>query len=377
MMKKYLMMCFMSMCVAVLAACGKEEIQIPEKNEVTFEATVLEAYDGYYLVNPVEGSSELNSADKIEVLTKNLDSSLEPEVGDVIEITYDGMIMEIYPARLHEVYSIKVVKEAENNGICGYPTEKDMKTEETVEENLVLTEEELDHKVAEIILNQNRSWYTGEECQAEGHIILEHEEQDGVTTVYALMMYGEYQFQNVDYLIKAAGTGVIPVVLSFGEHEDGREFTQMTWPEDGSGYNESLKEMFPEHLWDRVLIIQEEDRELLTTMERAYAEEHLNMTGRDAVIGDYADVERTYLTDYGVSVEVSNKLLGYEPDLGPYPSWHGTLEKVEDGERYLYSVFYEEETGQITYEKRFFGTHETVEKFVYDAETGELIRNNK
>lgn len=377
MMKKYLMMCFMAMCVAVLAACGKEEIQIPEKNEVAFEATVLEAHDGYYLVNPVEGSSELNSADKIEVSTKNLDSSLEPEVGDVIEIRYDGMIMEIYPARLHEVYSIKVVKEAENNGICGYPTAEDMKTEETVEENLVLTEEELDHKVAEIILNQNRSWYTGEECQAEGHIILEHEEQDGVTTVYALMMYGEYQFQNVDYLIKAAGTGVIPVVLSFGEHEDGNEFTQMTWPEDGSGYNESLKEMFPEHLWDRVLIIQEEDRELLTTMERAYAEEHLNMTGRDAVIGDYADVERTYLTDYGVSVEVSNKLLGYEPDLGPYPSWHGTLEKVEDGERYLYSVFYEEETNQIVYEKRFFGTHETVEKFVYDAETGELIRNNK
>ena len=138
-------------------------------------------------------------------------------------------------------------------------------------------------------------------------------------------------------------------------------------------HNESIKEMFPEHLWDRVLIIREEDRELLTAMERAYAEEHLKMTGRDAIIGDYADVERTILTDHGISVDVSNKLFAYEEKLAPYPSWHGTLEKVEDGERYLYSVFYDEETNQIIYEKRFFGTNETVEKFVYDAKTGEPI----
>lgn len=244
---------------------------------------------------------------------------------------------------------------------------------EVVAENTPLTEDELDRKVAEIILAQNRSWYTGEECQAEGHIILESEVQDGTTTVYALTVYGEYQFQNVDYLIKASGTGVIPVVLSFGEHEDGREFTHMTWPDDGSGYNESVKEMFPEHLWDRVLIIQEEDREILAKMERAYAEEHLKKSGRDAVIGDYADVERTHLTDYGISVEVSNKMLEYEKYMGPYPSWVGSLEKVEDGERYLYSVFYDEETNQIVYEKRFFGTGETVEKFVYDAETGDKV----
>lgn len=274
----------------------------------------------------------------------------------------------------YEVYGINVVKETENTGGAPFaPTAEDMAVEETAVENLALTEEELDHKVAEIILDQNRSWYTGEECRAEGHIILESEVKEGTTTVYALTMYGEYQFQNVDYLIKASGTGVIPVVLSFGEHEDGREFTHMTWPKDGSGYNESVKEMFPKHLWDRVLTIREEDREQLTAMERAYAEEHLKMTGRDAIIGDYADVEHTYLTDYGISVDVSNKLLAHEKNMGPYPSWHGTLEKVEDGERYMYSVFYDEETNQVIYEKQFFGTHESVEKYVYDAETGELV----
>ena len=81
------------------------------ENSEIFDATILEVHDGYYLVEPVEGSQELKSADKIEVSMKNLDPSLEPEVGDLIEITYDGMIMELYPAKLHEVYDIKVVEE--------------------------------------------------------------------------------------------------------------------------------------------------------------------------------------------------------------------------------------------------------------------------
>lgn len=282
---------------------------------------------------------------------------------------------EAAEAASQEVVTRKNSKDNETTGVDETSAdETSTDVSESTAVKAVMTEEELDSKVAEIILEQQRTWYTGEECQAEGHIILEYEYADGMTIVYMLMMYGEYQFQNVDYLIKASGTGVIPVVLSFGvDEKDGTEFTNLKWPSDGSGYNESIKEMFPEHLWDRVLTIQEEDREALTAMERGYAERHLAMTGRDAIIGEYADVERTYLTDYGISVEVSNKMIEYEKDMGPYPNWHGSLEKIEDGERYLYSVFVDEEENQIEYEKRVFGTGETVEKFVYDAETGEPV----
>lgn len=79
----------------------------------TFQAMILEIKDTYYLVEPVEGSQELKSADKITVPMKNLDPALEPEVGDIIEITYNGEIAESYPAQVTEVYGIKVVKEAE------------------------------------------------------------------------------------------------------------------------------------------------------------------------------------------------------------------------------------------------------------------------
>lgn len=77
-----------------------------------FEAEILEVHDGYFLVEPVAGSWELSSADRIEVPMKNMDPSLEPQAGDIIEIEYSGEILETYPARLHEVYSIRVVNEA-------------------------------------------------------------------------------------------------------------------------------------------------------------------------------------------------------------------------------------------------------------------------
>lgn len=81
-----------------------------------FQAEILEIYDGNYLVKPVEGSWELSSADQIEVPIRNAHPSQEPEIGDVIEIEYSGEILETYPARIADVYSIKVVAEKESQG---------------------------------------------------------------------------------------------------------------------------------------------------------------------------------------------------------------------------------------------------------------------
>ena len=92
------------------------EVRISDEStpdRMRFEAEILEIYDGNYLVKPVEGSWELNSADRIEVPIRNAHPSPEAEIGDVIEIEYSGEILETYPARITEVFSIRVVKEAE------------------------------------------------------------------------------------------------------------------------------------------------------------------------------------------------------------------------------------------------------------------------
>lgn len=78
-----------------------------------FRAEILEIHDGHYLVKPVEGSWELNSADRIVVPISNAHPSPEPEIGNVIEIEYSGEILESYPAQIADVYGIKLIRKAE------------------------------------------------------------------------------------------------------------------------------------------------------------------------------------------------------------------------------------------------------------------------
>jgi len=92
-------------------SCNNKDKVVVCSLDSVFQAKILEIFDGYYLVEPVEGSPELRSSDRIEVKIEHLDSSLEPEVGDIIEIIHSGEIMESDPARLQDVYSIRVVKE--------------------------------------------------------------------------------------------------------------------------------------------------------------------------------------------------------------------------------------------------------------------------
>lgn len=74
-------------------------------DKVTFNASVIENNGTSLLVSPLEGSSELNSSDKIVVRVPvdnaNLKDLSEFNVGSIVKITYDGMIMESYPAQIN------------------------------------------------------------------------------------------------------------------------------------------------------------------------------------------------------------------------------------------------------------------------------------
>ena len=97
-----------------VAGCAGEGVAIRSDesapDQVAFEAEILEIHEGYFLVAP-EASWALNSADRIEVPMVNMDPALEPQVGDAIEIVCSGEILETYPARLRDVYSIRVAEE--------------------------------------------------------------------------------------------------------------------------------------------------------------------------------------------------------------------------------------------------------------------------
>ena len=52
----------------------------------------------------------MNIADLITIPMINMNPSPEPEVGDVLEIKYDGSIAESSPAQIANVYGIRVVE---------------------------------------------------------------------------------------------------------------------------------------------------------------------------------------------------------------------------------------------------------------------------
>ena len=57
---------------------------------------------------------ELDSADKFYISNEE---NLELQIGDFVEISYNGEIMESYPAQLGEVYKITVIEQTEANAM--------------------------------------------------------------------------------------------------------------------------------------------------------------------------------------------------------------------------------------------------------------------
>ena len=96
-MKKILSIILAAAVCAALTACtpGNEN---PEDGR--FLAKVLEANWDTALVEPLEGEPERNSCDQITFSTRDLEQ-IGAHEGSIVEITYDGNIMETYPAKIN------------------------------------------------------------------------------------------------------------------------------------------------------------------------------------------------------------------------------------------------------------------------------------
>ena len=231
----------------------------------------------------------------------------------------------------------------------------------------------VERAVSAAILNENRDRYLEGECLGEGHAILETEEDGNQVKVYLLAMFGWYQFQDGN-LVKNSGSGVIPTVITLKGEEDGSYSLQdYETAQDGSLFIPSIKEMFPEKYWEICITYSEDRVKELTAQEQKYAAAYLKKLGREAEIGDYGDFEHTLLTDCGVNVEVSNRLLEKEYAMWNCPSWIGNLEQVEHGIRYRYEKAYDPQKKEIIYSKTDMNTNTIVEESIFSSENAALI----
>jgi len=225
----------------------------------------------------------------------------------------------------------------------------------------------LDKNISLALLSNLEGIYGTGECCAEGHIILGTKKNNDTTTVYALTTYGDYSFENNNF-VKTSGSDVIPAVINLTFEDDNALFTEIYWPTDGSEYTESIKKLFPEEYHDRVISINDIDRNELKLQEQQYAKDYLINIDRNAQIGESGDFKHTLLTDLGISAEVINKLA--DTKYANYPSWIGNKEIIEDGTRYVYEVNLDKNNNEIILSKYNYETNEVIEQIKIDSLTG-------
>lgn len=72
-------------------------------NEYSFCGTITQVEDNLFFVEPDKNEEIRKSADKIMVGKLKLDTNVKFEVGERIKITYDGDVMETYPAQIKAI----------------------------------------------------------------------------------------------------------------------------------------------------------------------------------------------------------------------------------------------------------------------------------
>lgn len=105
-MKKWIIVLAIVLIAAIIALAvwhpWKTEQDLPliqNVEEYTFTAIVVEISGDFVLVEPLEGENEGKSSDRIRFSCKEL-APLNVDVGTVVELTYDGLIRETYPAQI-------------------------------------------------------------------------------------------------------------------------------------------------------------------------------------------------------------------------------------------------------------------------------------
>ena len=113
-MKKLTLSIVLLIIASFLFGCGASKQKTEEQNNTaTFQATIVEINNETILVKPLEGFPEAQYSDVVNVFIQNMPSSPEPNKGDVVEITYSGIMNEEYPPSPAGVVSVEIL---EHNG---------------------------------------------------------------------------------------------------------------------------------------------------------------------------------------------------------------------------------------------------------------------
>ncbi len=229
----------------------------------------------------------------------------------------------------------------------------------------------LEQAVISAVMEQNRGKYFPGEYQGAGCKIFETFEDGDKLAVYALIEYIEYGFED-NRFVNVSGTRA-RVLLDF---QTGQEqvytLTDYTILDPTSGLSEQELEalMAPLKETGKEYFYTDDDFLELREQVEAGAKEYLKSIGREGEVFERSSHEEGFLSFLN---EDAYNTLSKDIEISSYPDWEGTLEKLEDGVRYVYQAHFDEGSNKIEYTKKDYDTGETVEKITADAATGKRI----
>lgn len=106
-MKKILIITMVFLCLIPFVGCGK-------KPQAHFTAEVITVNDTNILAMVTDKGSSGATADSEVYITKNVTEGNCPDLyaGDIVKVYFNGEVMETYPLKLGEVYSIEKLQSA-------------------------------------------------------------------------------------------------------------------------------------------------------------------------------------------------------------------------------------------------------------------------
>jgi beta-lactamase regulating signal transducer with metallopeptidase domain len=174
-----------------------------------------------------------------------------------------------------------------------------------------------------ILARQRHAFYMGEKA-FEAHHILQTEEADGMVSVYMLVRFAWFEFQD-GIFASVSGTGGIPVKMELKKSENGQyEVISYKEPMDGGMWRTSLQEMFPDDLVqlvtqrDNMVQWEEEQVSIITNKAAAY----LKSIGRESFPVEYRYVPERNNEEYLKAIyQVTSFRKGF-------PEWPGSREAL-------------------------------------------------
>ncbi len=108
---------------------------------------------------------------------------------------------------------------------------------------------DLDASVSEAILSSHKGNYKSGDFMAESHVTLKTVENESVVTVYAMVLYIQFEFS--DGKLTEGSGGHMPAAITFERNAAGEYALKEYWiPKDGGLYLPSLREKFPADILD-------------------------------------------------------------------------------------------------------------------------------